>query len=258
MSLEALNIYMNFEVIAVDQDPLGMAGRKADDVLAWRVGADGDPVTLQPCAGGATGTTWAYNASTMELQSRGQCLTVLDCSTSPGAPIGMWDCLGNKGGCPANQQWKMTSAGGSTVSLVSQISHLAAASNDATPRNGTRVVQDTKGAAFTPGPAGSFQLAANPALCLSSVGTARSSAEAWYKPLVDADVGGKRVAVLFFNPDDSATQQVTVSFAAIGLTAATPVYARDLWAHDDLGSFSSSFTSVALAPHDTMMVIFTQ
>ena len=71
--------------------------------------------------------------------------------------------------------------------------------------------------------------------------------EVWAKPLSSDDT----VAVILFNRTEEAAE-ITAVFAEIGLEAST-AEARDLWAHEDLGSFEHEFTA-EVAAHGVVMV----
>jgi alpha-galactosidase len=60
--------------------------------------------------------------------------------------------------------------------------------------------------------------------------------QVWMKPLSN---GSKAIALFNFVTDD-VPQPITLNFKEIGFTG--PVYARDLWAHKDLGLLRDSYT----------------
>lgn len=63
-------------------------------------------------------------------------------------------------------------------------------------------------------------------------------------------VGGKAAALLL-NRDDTASVDITLSFADVpGLTASSKVMVRDLFAKSDVGVFTGSYTASSVAPHD--------
>jgi hypothetical protein len=70
--------------------------------------------------------------------------------------------------------------------------------------------------------------------------------EIYNKPLSDGTT-----AVLLLNKGD-VTSDITVTWDMIGLTGAQPV--RDLWAREDLGEFTDSFTAEGLAQHEHRML----
>jgi alpha-galactosidase len=72
--------------------------------------------------------------------------------------------------------------------------------------------------------------------------------EVWAKPLNES---GAR-AVLLLNGAESA-QDITVSFADIGLGPGDPSV-RDLWAHEDLGTFSGGYTAESVPAHGAVLL----
>ena len=73
--------------------------------------------------------------------------------------------------------------------------------------------------------------------------------EMWMKPL-----SGGAKAVALFNRN-GYPYPMTVEFSAAGFNG--PVQARDLWAHQDLGSLSGSYT-VSVPPHGVVMLRISQ
>ena len=74
-------------------------------------------------------------------------------------------------------------------------------------------------------------------------------AECWARPLADGSV-----AALLVNRSPAAAD-AACSWAELGLKdPAGAAAVRDLWAHTDLGNFTSGFTAAALAPHASMLV----
>lgn len=77
----------------------------------------------------------------------------------------------------------------------------------------------------------------------------------WARHLSDGSA-----AVALYNQEDTPAA-LSVAFASLGWPAGTTAAARDLWAHQDLGSFTDSYpaagSSVTVAPHETHMVRLT-
>eukprot|EP01116_Phalansterium_solitarium_P025514 TRINITY_DN97_c0_g1_i1.p1 TRINITY_DN97_c0_g1~~TRINITY_DN97_c0_g1_i1.p1 ORF type:complete len:472 (-),score=162.89 TRINITY_DN97_c0_g1_i1:242-1501(-) len=72
----------------------------------------------------------------------------------------------------------------------------------------------------------------------------------WYKP-----INSTAIAVLVMNHADSANA-ITVDFSAIpGLASSASYKVRDIWAHQDLGTFSTSWTTPQLPSHDSSFLI---
>jgi hypothetical protein len=74
------------------------------------------------------------------------------------------------------------------------------------------------------------------------------------KPLGGFSSG--QYAVMLLNRS-SQSNAFTVNWSDIGLAAGSAATVRDLWAHQNLGTFTNSFTSPSLASHDSMMLAIT-
>jgi alpha-galactosidase len=108
---------------------------------------------------------------------------------------------------------------------------------------------------------GSIFLSANQYVSFSPCSWIQSDCTfpAWqylYKPLHGS------TAVLLMN-NAAYTTDLTVTFASIpGFSAGSgssggSYTIRDLWAHDDLGSFNTSYTAKGLTPHDSAFILIT-
>ncbi len=74
-----------------------------------------------------------------------------------------------------------------------------------------------------------------------------SGAQVWSKPLKNG-----AFAVALLNMNDSATT-ITANWSDVGLTAGNATV-RDLWQHQDLGSFSGSYTASNVPSHGVVML----
>jgi alpha-galactosidase len=72
--------------------------------------------------------------------------------------------------------------------------------------------------------------------------------EVWMKPLCTHDGPEKAVALL---NRSGGTANITVSYSDIGISGSASV--RDLWAHQDLGEFTDSF-STSVPSHGVVVV----
>ena len=88
---------------------------------------------------------------------------------------------------------------------------------------------------------------------LCAVGTAVAN-NVYAKPL-GSFVSGQ-FAVLLLNAS-SQSNSLTVNWAELGLVPGSSASVRDLWAHQNLGEITNSYTSPLLASHDSMMLIIT-
>ena len=76
--------------------------------------------------------------------------------------------------------------------------------------------------------------------------------EVWAGPLL----GGSQ-AVVLLNRGDSDDEQITVKWSGIGFPVDHSAVVRDLWAHQDLGVFTGSYTSPKIVSHGAMMLNIT-
>ena len=82
--------------------------------------------------------------------------------------------------------------------------------------------------------------------------TVQPELEIWAGPLF----GGSQ-AVVLLNRGDSDSEKITVNWTDIGFPADHSATIRDLWAHDDLGTFTGSYTSPNINSHAVMMLNIT-
>lgn len=87
-------------------------------------------------------------------------------------------------------------------------------------------------------------------LCAVGVPVAGSTA-VYAKPLGSLTSG--QLAVLLLNRL-TTTQNIAVNWQDLGLAGGSSAAVRDLWAHQDLGSFTGSFTGTNIPPHGSMML----
>jgi len=82
------------------------------------------------------------------------------------------------------------------------------------------------------------------------VGGVRDSAEVWSKPL-GYDFTTRAVALL--NRSTNSPAVITCNFTNLAFQAGTTATVRDLWAHQDLGTFTNSFTATN-PPYGSMLL----
>ena len=86
---------------------------------------------------------------------------------------------------------------------------------------------------------------------VGSIDWGGEQAHVWAKPLLDGSI-----AVAMFNLGDMQGRRIAVAWESLGLHDRRPCTVRDLWAHEDLGTFTSSF-SARVDSHDVMLVRLT-
>lgn len=82
--------------------------------------------------------------------------------------------------------------------------------------------------------------------------TMKGILEIWAGPL-----SNNSYAVLLFNRVDTGSEPMTVQWSDIGIPADHSAVVRDLWAHQDLGTFTGSYTSPNIDHHAVMMLKIT-
>jgi len=92
--------------------------------------------------------------------------------------------------------------------------------------------------------------AQHPDSCLSLTSVVPSGIrEVWAGPLADGSS-----AVVLLNRHDTKTLPITANWIDIGLSGSAMV--RDLWAHNNIGTFSTSYTA-NIAPHSVQFLRIT-
>lgn len=249
MSSETLAILANTEVIAVNQDPLGVQAtriklpRSLSNMTVTNV-------SVVPCDNSAN-QRWIVNATTGQIVNvlSGSCLETPDCAgdgvntqvrTAPCQTTN--ECMGK------NQAW--------TINVKNATIKSAAAGLCVTPWNssGPQAVLDEcplsvswlysnfTQAISTPDAWDAFNGG-----CLAADMT--SGLEIWHVPMIDGST-----VVLLFN-QNSYSASITVTWEQIGLKPGS-YDVRDLWAHADLGPFTNSFTA-EVRMHAVVMVKLT-
>lgn len=81
---------------------------------------------------------------------------------------------------------------------------------------------------------------------------AEPNTEVWAAPLSD---GSK--AVLLLNRASPTSEIITVTWSDLGWPANQTARVRDLWAHQDVGTFSDHYTSPSIEQHAVQMLRIT-
>lgn len=76
--------------------------------------------------------------------------------------------------------------------------------------------------------------------------------EIWAGPLNDGSQ-----AVVLFNRVDGGSESMTVQWTDIGFAPTQRASVRDLWQHQDLGTFIGNYTSPNINAHSVMMLKIT-
>ena len=129
MSPATLATLTNPEVIAINQDALGVQGKKV--AFAWSQSSNSSTGTgLTNCSSSSASTVqpkrlqWKYNAQDGSIRSvtDGRCLSIENCNTADGANIVVTDCQIDdpQAQCHGeNQKWSVNTADQTIVSQLS-------------------------------------------------------------------------------------------------------------------------------------------
>ena len=82
--------------------------------------------------------------------------------------------------------------------------------------------------------------------------TVRETLEIWAGPLQDGSQ-----AVVLFNRNNNGSEPITVKWTDIGFHQDHSAIVRDLWARQDIGTFTGSYTSPNINPHEVIMLKIT-
>jgi len=231
MTSATLAILSNAEVIAINQDPLGIQGVKVATYPAPRTGAA--YAIASECTGKAD-QQWSLDNSDHSIRhlATGKCLALGHCLDNSRSQLRVLDCnsrTSQQDCLSLRQQWNATSNGTITNMLTGQC---------ATYYNMTKPIVQV----FTCNEKETQQWACDPSSktlvvngsCLS---LAYGDLEVYAAPLADWTT-----AVLLLNRGLSDAN-IVARWEDIGLEAETDAHVRNLWTHQGLGVFTGNFTA---------------
>jgi len=231
---KTLEILMNKEVIAVNQDKLGIQGTKVA-----RSGVKGSLVFGEKCTG-AKNQQWEILSDNSIRNAEGLCLEIPGCAQG-NVQLALGEChINDPSQCEhsLNQQWTHLS----NLSIVSRMNNKCVdvlnglgpfvSTKECSVRANQKWVYDAK----------TKSLSATE-LCLTTQDN-QAVIEAWIGPLSD----GTQALVLVNR--DTATRSAKFTLSNLGIKGSS-VQVRDLWEHKDLGTFSA--ISVELKTHASVM-----
>jgi len=229
---EIYNIIANKEVIAVNQDPLGVQGSVVKRIPANSSTTFGNIIYAANCQR-LPAQEFTYNATSGNLQSvlTGECIAQFipwwACDYDPyvGAPLYLEPCNVNCKG--QMQKWAMI--GNSMQTRFNADAPLCAQIGG--PTHSDIYLWNCNAANNQTWTFGSGNIYNVEGRCM----TVSAGPEVWAAPL-----SNNSVAVVLFNRANT-TQEVTLDFDDIMVNR--PVTIRDLWAHEDKGIFTSSFST---------------
>jgi len=248
LSSETLAILTNSEVIAVNQDPLGVQAQRVSSKAAPQP-TNISSLTLVAAGkcDGSVDQQWTINNAdkTIRHVPSGLCLDVPNCAKNAGTQLDLFTChvgTPNQECDSVNQQWTINKNGSITTELDGQCLDLYDFTGPAVQTydcNGGTNQQWTYNSATKTLSADGF-----------CIGVQAGNLEVYAGPLAN-----KAVAVVLFNRGVISTS-ITAYWTDIGLSANTKATVRDLWLKQNLGTFSNNFTST-VAAHGVVMVKIT-
>jgi hypothetical protein len=258
MSAETKNILMNTEVIAINQDPLGQQGYIVSQNYLPTV----PPIPLSTDAINVIVATcdplfdpfqrWTHHGNQFRIMSDNRCVAADEISLEINPEISDNVVVATcQDGNSSAWTWNGTQ-------LVSQMGHLCldVYQGPMSSRSGKNVQTSSCTGAETQ--RWSFNSSTG---LIENVGTGKclsldyhnaAATQVYAGPLV-----GGQWAVVLVNRDDVDAASITLNWNDLGVDPSTSFVVRDLWKHQDLGTFETSFTAVDVAPHASVTLKLT-
>ncbi|CAF2717321.1 unnamed protein product [Rotaria sp. Silwood2] len=254
MSAVTLSILTNPEVIAINQDPLGIQGKKVA-FASSRFPNVSTEIVVANCSTSSKiepkRLQWIYNSQDGTIRSalNRRCLSINNCSTAEGATIVLSECHINDSQTQCqgkNQQWTVGTADQTVISQMNgkclNVNLLHGPNVDAHTWDKQDYQQwlwnTTDGTVRTK----------HDGQCL----TVLQELEIWAGSLSDHSQ-----AVVLLNRGNSGSESITVKWTDIAFPNDQAAIVRDLWARKDLGIFIGNFTSPNINYHSVMMLKIT-
>jgi hypothetical protein len=83
--------------------------------------------------------------------------------------------------------------------------------------------------------------------------TVQQDTEVWAGPLFNGSQ-----AVVLLNRNSTNSEMITIKWTDLGWSATQPALVRDLWAQQDVGTFTGSYTSPNIERHAVQMLKITR
>jgi len=232
MSEETKFILMAPEVIAVNQDPLGVQGRK---VASYAASATAANVIISTCTG-SDNQKWTVNSDYSIRSSEGLCLDVYNCEKTDGTVVEVFDChIGDTNACEksTNQQWNVSSPSGTIKSMMPGMdSKCLDVYNFVGPKVEMWTCNGGENQKWTVNTDGTIT---SEGKCLTVSDGSEEPTEIWAAPLYDGST-----AVILFNRKPFEAS-ITAQFSLFNINGTAVV--RDLWARVNVGTFTGSYTA---------------
>jgi len=259
MSNQTKTILMNSEVIAISQDRLGVQGYRvaSSGPLLYRTSPNGATnVVVDNCNSSDSTQKWTIGSDgKLRVTVDGRCLDIDECNTDPnGDNVSVYDChaledettekkrgTSPRGDCGGlNQVW----AENSNLTITSKLDGFCLDVYMGTdPTQYGRNVQtypchsSATNQEWSIDKSTGLVKVVSTGKCLQLDKGAAGAHEVWKGTL-----SNNTLAVILFNRD-TTTAPITATWSQLGLNPSTSYTVRDLWAHQDLGKFTTSFTA---------------
>jgi len=272
MSQSTMDILLNTEVIAINQDRAGKQGHVVSSTLyehaapRVQVPMGSTNVIVTACNTKDTAQTWTYGSDQkFRIQADGRCLDIDECNTDPnGDNVSVYDChtfeedeKKRKGKPRAdcagkNQLW--------TVSGTQIIAQLDSYCLDV--YEGSDGSQYDRNVQTFPCHSSSNEqwvfnsttgqiLNTGTGKCLG-LDNGAAQTQVYASQLENA-----AYAAVLLNRDNTNSASITVTWTSLGVDSSKSFTVRDLWAHKDLGTFTTSYTATNVAPHASVTLKLT-
>ncbi|XP_065194556.1 uncharacterized protein LOC135825853 [Sycon ciliatum] len=245
MTADILAILTNAEVLAINQDPMGVQGKMVHQEFTNSTKSPRDVVAVK-CSSSVT-QQWVYDKTNMTIMNKGIGLCI-DCHQGRGQVMAM-PCDGS-----SKQQWVLD-AGGEIHSQSASSKTCLDVYNYSGPVVQMFDCKDEKGKygnqQFNVTTSGEIVPNVPGDLCLD-LGEGTAQLYVFAGPLS----GNAHAAMLFSELDPSVSSKITAMWSDMGLDPTTAYIVRDLWENKDIGTFNGSF-SAGVAGHSNVFVKLT-
>jgi alpha-galactosidase len=252
MSAETKNILMNTEVIAINQDDLWQQGYVVSQNYLPTV----PPVQL------SNGTTnvivapcdplfdpfqrWTAHGNQLHIMSDNRCIATDEISHENGDNVVVADCQGHN----SAWTWNGTQLISQTDLCLDVYHGSMIARSDKNVQTASCNGAETQQWNFNSSTG--FIQNVGTGKCLSLDYHNAVATQVFAGPLA----GGQWAAVLV-NRDDVNAASITLNWSDLGVDSSTSFIVRDLWKHQNLGTFEGSFTAIDVAPHASVTLKLT-
>jgi hypothetical protein len=253
MSAETRNILLNTEVIAINQDPLGQQGY----IVSENHLPTNPPIQL------SNGTTnvivapcdplfdpfqrWTAHGNQLRIMSDSRCVAADVVRHENGDNVVVAPCQ------DSNSSWTWNGP-----QLVSEMDNLCLDVYQGLMT--TRSDKNVQTSPCTGGETQQWNFNSSTGL-IENVATGKCLSLEYRNAVATQVFAGPLVmdqwAVVLVNRDDDNAASITLNWNALGVDPSTSFIVRDLWKHQDLGIFETSFTAFDVAPHASVTLKLT-